>query len=406
MINWKQQLDAQLDEEALYQLTEKLISIPSYTGIPGQETEVAKHLKSLFDREGIECTLDPVRDGRCNISAVLRGTGGGRSLLLCGHTDTVPPYDMEDAFVPRREGGRIIGRGASDMKGPVAAMVWALIGVKRAGVPLKGDLRFAGVIDEECRSYGTIRMLEQGIHADAAIVGEPSESKLCVAHRGLEWFEFDFEGRTVHGGRQDEGINAVSKAARFIVAVEEELAPELKKRTHPVMGNATVNVGVVRGGTQLSTVAGNCSVFVDRRFLPDEDYGAVCDEFQNLLGRMHERDEIFHCTMKVTEDSLMKEGYVHRALETDPEHPFAKLVRAELSKVLDRKAEITYFPAWTDAGLISSYGRIPSVVYGPGYMACCHSRDEYVALEQLVEGYRTYAHTALEFCGVETDETE
>lgn len=406
MEDWKQFLDSALDQEALYQLTEELISIPSCKGVPGQETEVAKHLKVLFDREGIECTLDPVQDGRCNINAVICGSGGGRSLLLCGHTDTVPRYDMEDAFLPRREDGRITGRGASDMKGPVAAMVWAMIAIKRAGVPLKGDLRFAGVIDEECCSLGTIHLLEQGVHADAAIVGEPSESKLCIAHRGLEWFEFDFKGRTVHGGRQSEGINAISKAARFVLAVEEELAPKLSGRTHPIMGNATVNVGVIHGGTQLSTVAGSCSVFVDRRILPDEDYSAVCDEFSGLLKRMNAKDETFHCTMKVTEDSVMKEGYVHRALETDPNHPFVKLLHTELTEVLGKDAEITYFPAWTDASLLSCYGGIPSVVYGPGYMACCHSRDEYVDERQLVEGYRTYVHTALEFCEVETDKTE
>jgi acetylornithine deacetylase/succinyl-diaminopimelate desuccinylase len=406
MANLKQLLDSMIDQEALYQLTEELISIPSYTGVSGQETEVAKHLRALFEREGIECTLDPVQDGRCNVTAVLHGSGGGRSLLLCGHTDTVPPYDMENAFIPRREDGRITGRGASDMKGPVAAMAWALIAVKRAGIPLKGDLRFAGVIDEECRSLGTVHLLEQGVRADAAIVGEPSESKLCIAHRGLEWFEFDFQGKTVHGGRQAEGINAISKAARFILAVEDEMVPELSKRTHPVMGSATVNVGVIRGGTQPSTVAGDCSVLVDRRFLPDEAYGEVCTGFTRLLDRMSADDEDFHCEMRVSEDSVMENGYVHRALETDPDHPFVRLVHVELSGILGREAEITCFPAWTDAALLSCYGGIPSVVYGPGSMACCHSRDEYVTEAQLLEGCRTYAYTALDFCEGEKEKRE
>lgn len=400
MTDWKKRIGEEVDPAELAALTEELIRIPSFPGVPGQETGVAECLRYVLEREGIPCRLDPVQDGRCNLIATLRGTGGGRDLLLCGHLDTVPPYDMENALIPLRSGDHIVGRGASDMKGPVAAMVCALLCLKRSGIRLKGDVIFAGVIDEECRSLGAVHLLEQGIRAHGAIVGEPSESKLCVAHRGLEWFEFLFTGRTVHGGRQAEGVNAISKAVKFITALDEELVPQLSLRRHPLMGRPTVNVGVIQGGTQLSTVAGSCSVLVDRRTLPSEDYGEVCKEFAQIIDRLSAADPDFQCRMQVTQDSRMRDGYIHPGLETDPDHPFARLVREQLSFVLGHPAEIACFPAWTDASLLSYYGKIPSVVYGPGYMACCHSKEEYVRIPQLEEGCLTYALCAAAFCGV------
>ncbi len=390
--------------EELLELTEALIRIPSYPGIEGQETAAAEFLKETFCREGIEAWTEEAAPGRRNVYAILRGTGGGKSLLLNGHLDTVPPYDMEDALTPRLEGQKLYGRGTSDMKGPVAAMAAALIALRRLKVSPKGNLIFAGVIDEECRSFGTIRLLEQmraeasPLRADAAIVGEPTSSQLCIGHRGLEWYQFRFIGRTVHGGHQAEGINAISKAVKFISVVERELIPKLAARNHPLLGSATLNIGVIRGGTQLSTVAGECVVELDRRFLPEECYEEVERELQEILDRLGAEDESFRCEMSVCDVSVMKSGYVHLPMETPADHPFVELVHRRLSETLEREAEISSFPAWTDGGLLSGYGKLPTVVYGPGYIELCHSKEEFIELGQLAEGLVTYALTALEYC--------
>lgn len=387
-------------EEELVRMTSDMISIPSYAGIEQQETGVAKYIKAVFDREGIDCRLEEVEDGRCNVIAVMKGTGGGKSLLLNGHMDTVEPNDMENAFEPRIADGMLYGRGASDMKGPVAAMMGAMLALKRAGITLKGDLTFTGVLDEEHNSIGTIDLLERGIQADGAIVGEPTELQVCTAHRGLEWYEFHFIGKTVHGGRQKEGINAIAKAVRFINALEEELIPKIYAKKHPLLEEATLNYGVIHGGTQLSTVAGDCYLYVDRRFLPYEEYEDVEREFRGLLAKLEQEDKDFRCTMKVTEESAMKEGYVHKAMEIPLDHPLVLTVKEAVRESTGHEAQMSYFPAWTDGGLLSGYAGIPTVVLGPGEIACCHSKDEHIHIENLTEGCLCYALAAARFCGI------
>lgn len=394
----RDQLAQAVSLEELTELTEALIRIPSYDGVPQQERAVAEHLLGVLQQEGVESRVEEVCDGRYNIYGVLRGTGGGKTLMLNGHIDTVPPYDMENALTPTRVGNRLYGRGASDMKGPVASMVMSLVALKRLGVRLSGDLVFCGVIDEELRSLGTIHLIEHGPKADAAIVGEPTDCQVCTAHRGLEWFELLFSGRTVHGGDQAGGINAISKAARFIRRVEDELEPKLRQRTHPTLLHPTVNIGVIHGGTQLSTVAGECTLQLDRRFLPGEAYEDVERELQAILDSLAEEDDTFHCHMQVTDNSRMKPGYVHMPLEIAEDHPLVALVQASRFAGTGREKPLGTFPAWTDAGLLSNYAHIPTVVCGPGYISCCHSKEEYIETRQLMEGMLTYALAAIQFC--------
>jgi acetylornithine deacetylase/succinyl-diaminopimelate desuccinylase family protein len=387
-----------INPQELIRSTEELIRIPSYTGIFEQETAVARYIKNRMTNAGINCHLEEVIDGRLNVIAVLPGTGNGKSLLFCGHTDTVPPYDMKEALIPKREGDRIYGRGASDMKGPVASMLEAMIAIQQSGLRLKGDLIFAGVIDEEMRSYGVVDLIEKGISANGAIIGEPSNLKLCVAHRGLEWFEFCFKGKTVHGAEQAEGINAILKAAHFICAVENELMPRLEKRKDSLLGSSTANIGVIHGGTQLSTVPGECTVSIDRRFLPEEKYEEVCGDFKELLNHLATDDPEISCEIKIMDVSVMKAGYVHMPLVRATDKNFITLLREKINEAFDQDTEVASFPGWSDAGILSSYGKIPSVVFGPGTTACCHSPLEYITVSDLTKACLAYALIAAEFC--------
>lgn len=395
----KNPFETLIDPQALIQTTEDLIRIPSHPGIDRQETAVADYIERRMTKAGIQCQLEHVIDGRKNVIATLPGTGGGRTLLLCGHTDTVPPYDMQDALIPRFEGDLLYGRGASDMKGPLAAMMEAVIALKKSEITLKGDVIFAGVIDEEMRSYGTIDLIEKGISADAAIVGEPSDLQLCIAHRGLEWFDFCFKGRTVHGGNQAEGINAISKAAHFICAVENELQPLLEKRRDAILGGSTANIGVIHGGTQLSTVAGECTVSVDRRFLAEEKYDDICGELQALVDKLASQDPDFSCEMKIKDVSVMKEGFVHLPMARTADEKLISLLKEKIDLAFDQDTEVASFPAWTDGGLLSSYAKIPTVVFGPGVIKCCHSPSEYMPVAHLANACLAYALFAAEYCG-------
>lgn len=383
--------------------TMDMVSIPSYSGLPQQEAEMGRYIQGVLEREGIACQLIPLRDGRCNVIARLPGAGGGRSLMLNGHMDTVPAYDMERAYEPwLDEDGLLHGRGASDMKGPLAAMMGAMIALKRSGAALRGELLLCAVADEECGSLGTIQLLRDGVRADAAIVGEAmGPGAIGVAQKGLEWFRFDFTGKTVHGGQYQQGVNAIYKAADFIQAVRARLAPALVQRTLPLVGESTVNVGVIQGGTQLSTVAGACTVQLDRRFLPGvEQYEQCCQELQALIDQLAAADPDFRCTMRVLESSVMESGFVHQGFFQDPEDPLVVTLRESYRKVTGLQAQLVGCPCWTDAGLLAHYGHMPVVIYGPGDMESCHSAREYLDPAQLTQCAQVYLQMALDYCGL------
>ena len=225
--------------------------------------------------------------------------------------------------------------------------------------------------------------------------------QIHTCHRGLEWLKFRFTGRTVHGGAQREGINAIAKAVSFINAMEEKLIPEVFSRTHPLMKEATVNYAVIHGGTQLSTVAGECELSLDRRFLPYEKYDDVIGEFQSLLDELSEKDPNFHCEMSVCEESFMKNGYIHLPMETPPDDPLVAVMRDAVRTVTGKEAVTGAFPAWTDAGLLNGYAHIPAVIFAPGKVEYCHSKEEHIPVDQLPEAALIYALAAVEFCGAE-----
>ncbi|QOX64742.1 M20 family metallopeptidase [Anoxybacterium hadale] len=404
--DYKSLSDFFTQEEAIALLA-KLVSIPSHEGIPNQETEVASCIYEFFLGEGIDAELVPVTDGRCNVIATMMGSGGGRSLLFTGHTDTVPPYDMEgDPYSARIDQGKMFGRGVVDMKAGLACMMLAMAAIKRAGISLSGDLIFAGVIDEEAKSEGTRAFLRTGALPDAAIVSEPTNMQICIGHRGLEWFEFTFHGKTVHGGRQKEGINAIQKAMLFLRELEANLIPSLEQRVNPIVGSSTMNYGVIKGGTQPSTVAGLCVLQIDRRWIPGESFAAIKSEYQAVLDRLKASDPDFKADFKVMDESYMEDDYIHEALDTSPEEPIVQLAVKAVGEMAGRQAagkagELTSFPAWTDGGLLNYYGKVPTIILGPGELGSAHSAEEHIEISALVPAISTYFRIACEYCSGE-----
>ncbi|MDD3289484.1 MAG: M20 family metallopeptidase [Eubacteriales bacterium] len=397
----KEILFSAVSREELLRWTSDLVAIPSYSGLPMQEQAVADYIVDLLKKEHIDCRIQHLVGGRCNVIARLAGAGAGRSLMLNGHMDTVPAYDMLQAFEPRLKDGMLYGRGTTDMKGALAAMMGVLIALKRTGTVLLGELIFSAVADEEESSIGTIALLESGMHADAVIVGEAmGRDAIAIAQKGLEWFEFILHGKTVHGGRQDEGVNAILKATRLIQVLQEQLAPRLKARCHPFMGCPTLNIGVIRGGTQLSTVAGECVVQMDRRFIPGlETYESMYRELSDIVEDLSRKDPDFRCTLKVLDSSVMKSGYVHQGMEQKEDEPLVQVLKTSLEAVSGKPARLTGCTCWTDAGLFGHYGKMPVVVYGPGDLTLAHSKEERLDPDALEESYRVYLTAAMAFCG-------
>ncbi len=182
------------------------------------EGAVARFVSEWCERAGLETTLHELAPGRANVVAIARGSGGGRSLMLNAHMDTVGVAGMAEPFAPRLEDGRLYGRGAYDMKGSLAACMLATAEAKRRG--LRGDVILTAVADEEFASIGT-EAVAASVRADAAIVTEPTELQIAVAHRGFVALEVEVHGRAAHGSRPHLGIDAIAKMGRVLVGIEE-----------------------------------------------------------------------------------------------------------------------------------------------------------------------------------------
>lgn len=391
------ELFGEKEEKELIELTQKLISIPSYHGLETVEREVGEYIFHLLESEGLEPELIKVLGERAN---VICGYGSGidqeKSLMLNGHLDTVAVDNMTiDPFEAFVEGENIYGRGAVDMKGAVAAMIMALLIVKRAGINLEGKIYFAGVIDEERGAEGTRKIVKDGPVTKYAIVGEASNLEIQNGHRGLEWIRIVTEGKFAHGGTPWKGINAIEKMNDVINVIQKTLLPEIMKREHPISGPAYFNLGTIKAGTQPSTVPGQCILEIDRRYIPGETRESVVGELNNILETLALKDKSFkaHAEIMSTKDSM---GIGYPPLACDPKSP---LVEALKNGLTEMKLPITtsYFPGWTDASLLSLAG-VEAVVFGPGFLASAHSDKEFCPVEDLIKVCKIYLHTILELC--------
>jgi len=358
-----------------YKLLCELIALPSVNPAflpPGDawagEERVADYVAVMAARAGLEIELQKVLPGRMNLIAHLRPAARAtKTILLAPHLDTVPPAD-ESQFVPRKEGDRLYGRGACDTKGSVAAMLSAVIAVANSKRrPRETEIIFVGTVDEESGQAGSRALARSHLKADLAIVGEPTSHQIVTAHKGNIWLQIETRGKSAHGSRPELGRNAIHAMARIVDALETEYAAMLRKRRrHPLLGHATINVGTIRGGMQPNIVPDSCTIAIDRRTLPGETDAGVKREIHSFLaGRK------FQVTSSTGRQSPCA------PMETDTRLP---LVRQFLRSIGQRKpVGVNYF---CDAAILAA-GGIPSVVFGPGDIAHAHTPDEWISLRSL-----------------------
>jgi acetylornithine deacetylase/succinyl-diaminopimelate desuccinylase family protein len=388
-----------IESTAPIELLAKLVQIPSHPGVPNQEAAVVAALAEFLERGGLRPELEEIVDGRPNLMCTLEGAAPGPHLLLCGHTDTVPlnATDSGVGFSGRIDGGRIHGRGTTDMKGAVAAMAAALVALGRNGLPAAGRVTLAAVIDEEIESLGAEHLIESGFTADGAIVGEPTQNQICIGHKGLEWLEIVFIGKAAHGGTPKAGVNAIDAAASFVHRVRTSLLGEFDARADSLLGPPTLNFGTVRGGDQPSTVAASCVLTADRRSLPDESYEQICAELESVLDAVKAEMPGLSTTLRRLPGGMAT--LEHVALKTSPSDAVVEAAVAARRRVCGRAGELGAFPAWTDGALIAAFAGIPTLILGPGDLAVAHSPVESVEIAQVIEAARIYAVAATEFCG-------
>jgi acetylornithine deacetylase len=369
-------------------------------GAPG-EARVVDLLARRLAGSGFEVrqVAAPTAPGRPSLLARRPGRGGGRSLLLNGHVDTVGVDGMTEPFAGRIEGdrrtGRLLGRGACDMKAGVAALVVAAEAA--AARDLDGDLVLALVCDEEDASAGTEAVLRDlgrggGPLPDACLVGEPTWLDLAVAHRGYAVVEVTFTGRAGHSSQPGLGVNAVTHLGRLLTAVEAHDAHLAGGPAHPLTGTGSLLPTVARGGSSAFVLAPTAQVVIERRTAPGEASDVALAEVEALLRRMHADDEQVQAFAVLTN--------AREAWERDVSSPAGSALARALAGALEahgRSPAEVGLPYWMESALFEAAG-IPTVVCGPAGGGL-HAADEWMDLQQL----RTYASaltdTVQEFCG-------
>ncbi len=387
--------------EKISGLLVSLIRARSYPGVPKQEAAVVAELKSFLANHHIQTTVAEVKDGRPNLLATVDSGRPGRHLLLCGHTDTVPPNagSTVDLFAAVEKEGRLYGRGTADMKGALAAMAGALADLAGQKSLAAGKVSLAAVIDEEMESLGAEALILSGFKADAAIVGEPTENRIAIGHKGLEWLAVEFIGRAAHGSTPEAGINAISAAAEFVRLVEEVLMPRFEGRRDPVLGLPVINMGTISGGDQPSTVAARCEIKLDRRWVTTETIEQVFADVEELLAEV--RKVRPGLTTRISRVPGGMATMIHGPLTVDRQHALVKASQKAFADLGLPAAQLTVFPAWTDGALLAREANIPTIIWGPGELNTAHSPGENVRLADVHLAATLYAKAALNYTRIQ-----
>jgi acetylornithine deacetylase len=358
---------------------------PAFGG-PG-EAELARRVARCLQALDLEVTLLQKRPGRPSVLGTLRGRGGGRSLLLYAHLDTVGVEGMEDPFGAAIREGRLYGRGAYDMKSGLAACLAAARSLVEASSDLSGDLHLGFVADEEHESFGMHELLS-AVRPDGAVVTEPTDLRLCVAHKGFAWIAVETRGRAAHGSRFDEGVDSNLRMGRILGRLEG-LERELRSRSgHPLLGPPSLHAARLQGGTGPSTYAARCRLEIERRTLPGETPEAVLAEIRGLVDSIRAEDPEFDATV---EPLLWRVAF-----EADPRSELAGTLRREMAARLGGPSGDVGESYWMDAALLAAAG-IDTVILGPAG-AGAHAAEEWVELESVHRLADILAHTAEAYC--------
>jgi acetylornithine deacetylase len=368
------------------QLLKELIAVDSINPslVPGAagEAAIGRTIAQAMRGMGFVVETQEVVPGRSNIVGTLTGRALGRSLMFCGHIDTVGVTGMAAPFEPIEKDGRIYGRGSQDMKSGVAAMIDAarIIGM---GGPASGKIIVACVVDEEHASIGADALVTKW-RADAAVVTEPTDLQVAVAHKGFEWVEIETEGRAAHGSRPREGRDAIRSMGRVLGGLDAIDRKLQAHQPHPLLGTASLHASLIEGGRELSSYPDRCHLQMERRTIPGEAPGAAAREVEDLLGRLRQEDPEFKAASK---------GMFARS-------PYEIASTHELPQAMLRAAGSHTGPIgmsfWTDAAILGEAG-IPSILFGPAG-AGLHSVEEWVDAQSVLRCRDALVALARDWC--------
>jgi succinyl-diaminopimelate desuccinylase len=362
-------------KKAPLEITRELVQIETMNP-PGRELECAQYVGKVLQDAGLQVSYHEFADGRTSVVARLAGAGGKAPICFGGHIDTVPlgakPWS-KDPFAGEVSGGRIYGRGTTDMKGGVAAYVWAALELAR--LPRgKADLLFVSVAGEETGCQGSFDLARSRavLGARAVVIAEPTSNYPIVGHKGALWLQAAATGVTVHGSMPHLGVNAIYKAARAIGKLERfsfDVTP------HPLLGGPTLNVGTMKGGMNLNSVPDRAEFTIDIRTIPGQDHKTLLSRLQGYLG-----DEV-----------TVKPVVNVPGVWTETDEPWIREIFELMEPILREKVEARGAPYFTDAAALKpAFDGAPTVILGPGDMTLAHQTDEYCAVDKIEEAANIY----------------
>jgi acetylornithine deacetylase len=419
--NAHQKILEKIDErrEASIGFLQKMIAIPSVTG---DEAKIQKFLADYL--AGIGLNVDtwetnweelkkhpayrPVArgyEGRPNIVATLKGTGGGRSLLLNGHTDVIPVGGGEgwsdDPWSATIRDGRVYGRGSADMKSGVASHIMAVECLLAAGVKPKGDILLDIVVDEEVSGHGTLDTVIRGYKADAGISGETSGLAVQPACIGRIWFEIEIHGKPAGIQKRYEGISGIELGNKIVKAVNDLEAKRVATVTHPLYPNALDTlpcmIGSFSAGNYPSAFPANCLLKGSMGTVPGEDHEGVKRSLVEQIARAAAEDP----WMKLHPPKVRFVGYDAEASEIPREHPIVTTVCKNYKEITGRDPEISGRQGAADTRFLNRYANTPTVIFGPGSTAVMHADDEYVSIDDYMTAIKVMALSICDWCSVE-----
>ncbi len=417
----KQKLLAEVDahRDEIIEFLKSLVRIPSVTGDEGEiQNFIADYLREMglevdvweSDWEALKkhpeyVSVNRGYEGRPNVVSVMKGSGGGRSLLLNGHTDTVPngPPDAWEhgPLSADIENGKLYGRGASDMKSGVAAIIMAAKCIMSTGLKPKGDVILDFVVDEELSGHGTLDTILRGYTADAGICCETSGNAVQPGCIGRIWFEILVKGKAAGIQRRYQGVNAIDLGYKIVQAVADLEKTRLETVSHPLYPNIIdaipCMIGSFEAGSFPSAFPDTCLMKGSLATVPGEDHDAAKQSLVDQVARAAAADP----WMKDHPPEVRFTGYYAYAASVDAEHPIVKTVARSYQDVTGKEPEISGRQGAADTRFLNGFAKIPTVIFGPGPTTQMHANNEWVAVDDLIDATKTLALSIYDWCGAE-----
>lgn len=372
-------------------LLQKLVSIPS---VNGEEEAIGNYLHSFFLQCGFESSLYEVEPHRPAVVACIQGKKPGKTLMYTTHYDTHVVDNMDiPPFSPDIKNGLLYGRGSCDAKGSIAAMIVSAQLFIQSNPNFAGTLLLAFVPDEEYLNKGTTFLMNQGITADFAVVGEPTELAIGFGHRGCTHLDIITTGKAYHSAYPERGINAIEKMAYVITELRQNFFPSYNNKYHKYLGHPVINLGLIKGGSRIHTVADQCIASFLRRDLPGESTKEILSEIQYFLNSLMEQDP----TLKAEARLSTIQQRIRLPYFLDPNHPLIEMFASSYASIMNHTATRSVMNYYCDASILHTEYGIPTIIFGPGSIQVAHSSLEYININDLCKATYIYQNFAKNF---------